>query len=170
MNNRPTPAAPRTTARFSIWPGAIFVLLGVNVCVVGTTIFMAVSDRTFGVEPGYYEKAVDWDKAVAQRDRNAALGWSIDVTDDAPLTVALTDRDGSPISGAHIDGLVFHHARSAQRLDLTLHEREPVTQPGVYSMDESIMAMPGLWQVRLSITHASAQFTADFVHTVRGNP
>ncbi len=170
MNHRSTPEAPRPTSRFSIWPGAIFVLLGVNVCVVGVTIYAAVSDRAFGVEPGYYEKAVEWDEAMAQQSRNAALGWSIAVLRDAPLTVVLTERDGSPIPSARIEGIAFHHARSAQRFALTLHERDHDAHPGVYTSDDAALSTHGLWQLRLTATHANHRFTADFVHTVRDNP
>jgi nitrogen fixation protein FixH len=154
--------------RWSIWPGAIFALLGMNVAVVAVTTFLALGDSSVGVEPNYYEKAVDWDRIAAQRDRSAALGWTVEVVERDGVSIVLRTRDGTPISGARMIATVFHHARSAERAEITLTERDPAASPGEYTPVERVFATAGLWELRLIVDHAGERFTADVSAMLEG--
>lgn len=54
-------------SRFRLWPGMIFALLGLNACVVGVTLYLAHSDRSFAVEPEYDRKALAWQETAEQQ-------------------------------------------------------------------------------------------------------
>ena len=103
------------------WPGGVFLLLGMNVVIVGITVYAALSDRSVGIEQRYYEKALAWDETAKQRTLNAALGWRMDLTAGASrqLEITLRDSSGQPIRAAQVTAEVFHEARSGDRSALT---------------------------------------------------
>ena len=74
------------------WPVAIVgLLVGGAAANIGFMI-VANRDATFAVEPDYYRKAVDWDRAMAQEARNVELGWRADgavVTEPTDLRIAI---------------------------------------------------------------------------------
>ena len=147
---------------FRLFPGIVFVLLGTNVCIVGATVYLANSDRSFAVVPDYYQKALAWNQTLAQQQRNAALGWSATVSVGAESTlgrtvsVRLLDRAGMPVERANVELIAFHDARAADQYGATLSE----AAPGVYET-----AMPieraGSWEFRIRVQHGTDVFTAE---------
>lgn len=103
------------------WPGGVFLLLGMNMVIVGITVYAALSDRSVSIEKKYYEKALAWDETAKQRDLNAALGWKVEITAAATRQIEITLRDSSsqPIRAAKVNAEVFHDARSSERSLLT---------------------------------------------------
>ena len=59
--------------RRSLFPGIVFGLLTTNMIVVGITLYLAHSDRSFAVEPAYDQRALSWDEQAAGQ-RRAARG------------------------------------------------------------------------------------------------
>lgn len=103
------------------WPGGVFLLLGMNMVIVGITVYAALADKSVSIEKKYYEKALAWDETAKQRDLNAALGWKIGLTAGATRQFELTLRDSSdqPIRAAKVNAEVFHDARSSERVMVT---------------------------------------------------
>ena len=65
--------APSRAARGHwFWPGGVFLLLAMNMVIVGITVYAALSDKSVSIEKRYYEKALAWDETAKQRDLNAA--------------------------------------------------------------------------------------------------
>ena len=147
--------------RFRMWPGMVFVLLGMNACIVGVTLFLAHSDPSFAAEPDYYQKALTWDETARQVQTNTALGWRVETrwkaSANARQTVEFIVRDtaGTPIAGASLGVEAFASLRPRERFQLTPVEIEP----GVYQS-----ALPtgprGLWEFRIRAQHATDIFTA----------
>lgn len=151
----------RTFRQKLVWPGMVFGLLGISVTLMSITLFLAVSDRSFGVEEDYYAKAVSWDQDVAALAASASLGWNADVT-IAPevdlsgkrsVMVVLTDSLGAPVDAVASPVFAFHHARRNEAATFAL----ALIAPGRYAAGAS-MARDGLWQLRLRFTRGSDVF------------
>ena len=104
-----------------LWPALIVALIGLNVSIVAATVYFAVTDRSVGVEPDYYGKALRYGQALEQKRMNEDLGWVTTAefrpsqgTSSVELTVALSDRTGAPIDGASVSAEAFANARSAR--------------------------------------------------------
>lgn len=159
--------------RLRAWPGMIFVLLGVNAGVVGVTIYAAVTDRSFAVEPEYYRRALEWNQTARQRERNAALGWAVEVASLTPRGAALhvgvrvKDRGGAPVSGAQVAVLAFAETRAGCRYEATLAEGEA----GAYTGDlPATEPAGGLWQVRVAVSRGGDLYTAAVARPLDGRP
>jgi hypothetical protein len=148
-------------ARGWYWPVGIVALL---VGSAGTNIgFMVVANRdaSFAVEPDYYRKAVEWDRAMAQEARNAELGWTVSAQLEpagpgrARLVAAARDRAGAPLTGAVVTVEAFPSARAREIASLAL---EPTGTAGVYA---TVLpsGRPGLWELRLRVSRGPEVFT-----------
>lgn len=144
------------------WPLIIVSLILANAATVGLTVYFAASDKTFGVEPDYYNKAVQWDRQAREQDRAAQLGWHVDLELNAPQIVG-----GQPVLTVHLYGScptanipmeindavirveAFAQARSSQRVHADLLG----TGNGTYQAPLAV-GRTGLWELRLRIQHA----------------
>lgn len=148
-------------ARGWAWPVAIVALL---VGSAGANIgFMIVASRdaSFAVEPDYYRKAVEWDRAMAQEARNAELGWMVSVRLEpadagrARLVALVRDRTGAELTDADVRVEAFPSARGREIASVAL---EPARGAGVYT-GLLPSARPGLWEVRVRVTRGAEVFT-----------
>ncbi len=131
------------------WPLGVIGILLVSFIVCGITIYYAVTDSSYAVEPEYYEQAVRWDESVKEREASAALGWdaavSITLEDgEADLRVELLDAQGQPVEGATVVCSAFQYARRGEAFDGSLNELDS----GAYRVS-FLGAAPGQWQVRV---------------------
>jgi len=149
------------SARGWYWPVVIVVLL---VGSAGANIgFMIVANRdaSFAVEPDYYRKAVEWDRAMAQEARNTELGWTVSArleptaADRARLVAAVRDRAGAALTGADVRVEAFPSARAREIASVAL---EPGGGAGVYT-GLLPSARPGLWELRVQVTRGAEVFT-----------
>lgn len=139
--------------KFRVFPGIIFVLLGMNVLIVGYTVYAAGSDGGAVIEPDYYQKALAYDRIREQERADAALGWRYEVgvdgdpaAGDCVLRFALSEADAQPIRGATIRAVAFPSMRAGQRSQLLLHEGKP----GDYAAPIRI-THPGEWRIEFTI-------------------
>ncbi len=143
-----------TKERVGLWPGMIFALLGMNVVIVGITMYAATSDRSFAIEPGYYDKAMRWDERAAAQQASDRLGWKARLrvrgADDAvagsmpKLSIVLCDGESAPIENAALSGEMFHHARSSERFGIEFHAIGGGEYVALAPIERT-----GVWQVRL---------------------
>lgn len=145
-----------------LWPGMIFVFLGLNVAVVGVTIFLAQRYKAAVVDRSFDVTAQHWDEVKAQRDRQAALGWTCEVGaaesgGARSLQLHLRDAAGRPIAGANVQVVCFHNAHAADTTTLIMSE-----SAGAYTAPMSRMPS-GLWTFRVRATTATeeASFTLE---------
>jgi len=145
-----------------VWPGIVIGLLLMSAGFMGATIYFAVSDPQFSVEPDYYEKALAWDDTAAQAGRNARLGWklAIDASGGADprghrtVRFELTDASGVSLEGAAIALEFFHNAASSERL-----KAEVAGAEGGY-VASLPLRKPGLWEFRVTVTRGPDTFTS----------
>jgi nitrogen fixation protein FixH len=150
----------------SIWPAAIFGLIGLNVVIVGVTVYYATHDPSAAVEPQYYQKALAWDQTARLRDASDRLQWKAGATVDREgrLNLAITDASGAPVADAQVTATVFAVARASDRQDLTLTQ----TSPGVYSAAVRLNR-GGLWQIRVDAKRGSDVFTCTIEQELTAN-
>lgn len=147
--------------RFNVFPGIIFVLLGLNFVIVGITVVAAHSDGGAVIEPDYYQKALHWDEHRAQQEHSRTLGWSagIDLTSRQGawvLGATVKDRAGEAIVGAKVRAVAFRSADAGRRQTLDLRE----TSPGRY--EAAVQAgIAGGWHVELNIEARGEVFTLE---------
>jgi hypothetical protein len=141
------------------WVLLVFALILLNIGVCAVTVMAAVmSSRTATTEADYYQKALDWDRVQAVRRASDALGWLLHVEAVAPnsgagrwLIAEATDREGRPLSGARMNGEVFHRADPGSRALVEFDE----VSAGLYRTFVPI-ERHGIWEVRLRTTRAQA--------------
>src|SRR5688572_20826521 len=113
--------------RGTSWPVAVAVILCLTIAGNIWLVRLANSDPSFAVEENYYERGVQWDAELAQRARNAELGWRLLATlstvergRGADLRVALSDSAIAPIAGATVVVRAVHVARANDPVEVTL--------------------------------------------------
>jgi len=144
------------------WPLLIVGLLGLQVALGAFFVWKATSDPSFAVEEDYYNKAVNWEAAQAQKQTNQALGWVIEESFSPPkvlgadptIEVNLSGPDGMPLTGARVQVEAFHNVRAGTILRAALEE----SAPGVYTTHLP-MFRPGLWELRYTVDHGENRFT-----------
>lgn len=153
------------------WISLIVGLILMNMAIVASTIYFAASDRSGGVEPNYYAKALNYDAVIAQRAANGRLGWNAIATlvakgdgSGALLNITIRDRDGSEVRGALVRVEAFSSLRNSERSTLVL----PETETG-YSATVPLSA-GGIWRVRIRATCGTDTFTSERDVTLAAAP
>lgn len=145
----------------ALWPVAIVGVLAITVGANAYLVFQARDPSVYVVEPDYYRKAVQWDSTLAQRDRDAALGWRLDAA-LAPyarglsVVVTLADSAGAPLTGARVQLEAISNVDAARRVEVALVE----SRPGTYRLDGAL-PHDGLWELRFDVGRGGQRFTAD---------
>lgn len=136
-----------------IFPGIVFVLLGMNVLIVGVTVYAANMNGGAAIEPDYYRKALAHDEIRKQEREAAALGWTYLMTFERDaesqatmLRAAIRESSGAPIVGASIRAEAFPSRRATARVRLLCRE----TEPGIYTSPIDLN-YSGQWNIELTI-------------------
>lgn len=119
------------------------------------TVFMVLAYRTFSgqVASNPYEAGLAFNKTLAQREREAALGWSAAVQSEGAgaVVVRVRDRAGRPLD----------------RLSLTGSLERPATEVGKQSLDfkplgdgryRATARLDGAWDLRATARDAQNAF------------
>ena len=103
-----------TTRRIEPWALVPVGLLAAMLVGLVSMAAIATNDPGFAIETNYYDKAVHWDQARAQAERDERLGFHLALASFASDTLELTlvDAAGKPISGARLSAEAFPLARS----------------------------------------------------------
>lgn len=125
---------------------AFFVFLA---AVNAVMVTLAVSTHTGLVTKNPYEKGLNYNRVVAARERQAALGWQGELTyADGVLRFALRDRRGQPITPEKATARFFRPTQEG--MDFTVDLQGP----------ETLVTLPakGLWEVRVEATARGETF------------
>lgn len=146
----PLPGSPsRSSWRWFPW--AVVAAMSVVVAVNAGMVYAALhsfpgkaGDDDFGLSNRY-------DQVLDRVRREAALGWTVHARPDVTgrPVVILTDRNGSPLSGASVGGTAERPLGATERRRLVFHE----IAAGRYVADIAL-PLAGQWDLLLS---ASAQ-------------
>ncbi|MBI1190514.1 MAG: hypothetical protein GC200_07540 [Tepidisphaera sp.] len=145
------------------WPLAIVGLLGMNMAIVGVTVYFATTSKTSAVVPDYYTKAVHWEDTQRQQATNRALGWKAawraragEKGAPGDLEMTLVDGAGKAIRAAKVEFEVFHESDDTARVNGVMPEREAGVYGAVVPLHRS-----GRWRVHAVVDSLGTRFTCE---------
>ena len=149
--------------RHLFWPILIASLIGVHIISVVTMVVVATHDRSFAVEPDWYQKGLHYEQTIQQRGENARLGWSVKLDVGPPVSGSnersvrcrLADRAGQPLDSAKIDLVAFAHLRASKVQSCVLLPQSAGEYAGELDFED-----PGIWEFRLAVTRGADTFTS----------
>lgn len=136
-NEEKTPKTEKQWTGKTIW-FAIIMFFGV--------IFAAnIAMVTLGVRsfPGEdtkqsYRQGLEFNKTIAARNTQTALGWSADITvQDLTIALHLTDRSNQTIRGLRVTGVLKHPAETDK--DVTLKFAQSANGSYIASIDKALL-------------------------------
>ena len=101
----------------------IFVCVGLLLGNVGVMAILVTASSWSAptVVPHYYERAVDWDRTMAEARAVQQLGWRLELTLTAEgAALAVHDAEGAPVTGVHVRARGFHRSEPARAIELEL--------------------------------------------------
>ncbi len=139
MSAEPKPLTGRKVLLIAV--AAFGVILAANLAM----LFAAISTFPGLVVKNSYVASQGWDrKTEAQR----ALGWKAAASyADGTLRVAMTGRDGAPVTGLNVVAVVGRPASTREDVRLELAE-------GAEGYAAPLVLAPGMWRVAIAGTNA----------------
>lgn len=142
--------------RLSGWH-VLAILLGMFGTVIAVNVVFAwLALKTFSGEQDHaYVEGLRFNERLAAEHRQAEAGWQMALSlqrgagGDAQLLAAMTQRDGTPLTGATMTGTLGRPATDGQDRALTFREVEP----GLYAADLGDFG-PGRWVFRAEARRA----------------
>lgn len=142
-----TTAPERRSFRLTGWHvlAGFVAFFGVTIAVDTVMIVDAYRSYPGEATASPYEEGLAFDSEIAQQARQQALGWRMTAgfTPAGALAVAVTDRDGRPVSGLNVNGSLERPATVEGRRKLAFRE----TAPGAYQAPAS--GLSGAWDLSL---------------------
>lgn len=148
--------SPRGRAEFRLTGWHVLAILGglFGVMLAVNTVFVVAALSTHSGETRYaYMKGLNFNEVLAEERAQSALGWSMRIelvrpaNAPARLVATLSERDGSPLTGAGITALVGRPATQAEDATLSFTE----TSPGHYEASAPMLG-PGAWRFEATAT------------------
>lgn len=149
-------AAAQKPFRLTGWHVLICICAFFGVIIAFDSWFATLAVRTFSgeVASNPYEAGIAFNKTLAARQAERALGWSVeaDSSDPARLVLVWTDRDGAPLDGLTITGQLTRPATETGAQSVTF---TPVGE-GRYAVDLTSLAAGG-WDLAASAVNARGE-------------
>ncbi len=154
----PSIKTPSEKGRITGWHVLIGVVLFFGIVIGVDTIFMVQAYRTFSgeVASNPYEAGLAFNRTLAQRQREAALGWSASVAtpDGKSVVVKVADREGKPLDGLSLTGVLERPATETGRQTLNFRS----LGEGRYAASARL---DGAWDLRAVARNASDMFEVE---------
>lgn len=149
---------PSERGRITGWHVLIGMVLFFGIVIGVDTIFMVQAYRTFSgeVASNPYEAGLAFNRTLAQRQREAAMGWSASVAtpDGKSVVVKVADRDGKPLDGLSLTGVLERPATETGRQTLNFRS----LGEGRYAASARL---DGAWDLRAVARNASDMFEVE---------
>lgn len=150
-----------------VWPGLIFIFLGINVTICAITAYLATSDHSFRVVTDYDTKASQWDKEQARIRAGEALGWDVQLRANplpggsCELSASITDASKAPLANPNVSLEAFHDAFPNDIVRATFSSA---------TLGEYAASIPihheGRWTVRVTVQHAGNTYEKSFLKDI----
>src|SRR5208282_2725249 len=82
----PAPSSLPSGSRHLFWPIFLTSLISIHVVSVVVMVIVATHDRSFALEPDWYQKGLHYEQTIQQQRENSRLGWSVRLDVSQPLT------------------------------------------------------------------------------------
>jgi nitrogen fixation protein FixH len=158
--SNPTPGTK--ASRHLLWPILLTSLIGIHIISVVVMVIVATHDRSFAIEPDWYQKGLHYDDTAQQQRENSRLDWSVKLvvgpaqsgSNRRDVTCTVLDHAGKPVEKATIDLMAFAHLRASNRVPGLLLPHDGGRYEGSLGFDD-----PGMWEFRLVIKRGAETFT-----------
>jgi nitrogen fixation protein FixH len=162
MSDPTSPATAEEPSRHLFWPIFLSSLIGIHIVSVVVMVIVATRDRSFAIEPDWYQKGLHYDQTAQQQRENRRLGWSVKLdvgqaltgTNQRSVSCTVFDRAGKPVQNAAVDLVAFAHLRGSNRTSSILLPQGGGAYAASLAFDD-----PGVWEFRLVITRGAETFT-----------
>jgi nitrogen fixation protein FixH len=124
----------------------LVTFFGLIFLVNGVFVYYALTSFGGGDTSDPYRKGLHYNDTLAEAAREAELGWLTQLSYGAKsgrLALSLTDKDGHPLSGLHLNGTVSRPATDREDLSARFKEAEGDTYTAM------VRLAPGQWIVQL---------------------
>lgn len=135
--------------------GAFFaVVFAVN----GVLIYQASTTWNGMATRDHYQKGLVYNNVLAAQSAQDALGWQARLATTADhgtvqLTLSLQDREGRPVTGAKVSGLLYRPVQEGMDQGFAMAE----STTGGYQARLTV-PLPGWWEARLLVTTPTGEF------------
>jgi nitrogen fixation protein FixH len=131
--------------------------LGAVILVNAGMVFAALKSFPGKAGSQDFELSNRYDAVLQRSEHDTALGWTVQASTDAARApvVVLTQRDGTPLQGASLDGLAGRPLGPAETRHLAFHE----FAAGRYVAD-TVLPEQGQWELTLSASAGGSQIAA----------
>jgi nitrogen fixation protein FixH len=154
-----------------VWPTIIVSALALHAAALLVVVFIATRDPSFAVEPNHYQKSLGWDGSAARLRASRQLGWTVSLQTDPHadelgrrrLSCRIVDKNGVAVVGADVQLLFFHHARAADRVQVSMNPEPDGTYAALVPMKRA-----GLWECRIAVRRGATLFNTTVMHEVGG--
>ncbi|PHY20157.1 FixH family protein [Caulobacter sp. BP25] len=147
--------APSEKGRITGWHVLIGVVLFFATVIAVDIIFMVQAYRTFSgeVASNPYEAGLTFNRTLAQRQKEAALGWSasVETPEGKAVSVKVVDRSGKPMDGLSLTGVLERPATDNGRQTLNFRS----LGGGRY---QAAAYLEGAWDLRATARNAKDMF------------
>lgn len=147
----PNPAKGQITGRHVL----VGMVLFFGFIIAVDTLFIVKAYRSFSgeVASNPYEAGLNFNRTLAQREREAALGWSAEIARPEPGVVALrlTDKTGAPLSALSLIGTLDRPATEVGRQTLNF-------KPAGDGWYRATARLDGAWDLRATARDARDKF------------
>ena len=139
------------------FPLALMAGLGAVVLINAGMVFAALKSFPGKAGSQDFELSNRYDSVLQRSERDAALGWTVKASTDKARVpvVVLTQRDGTPLHGAWLEGDVGRPLGPTETRHLTFHE----LAAGRYIAD-AVLPEQGQWELTLSASAGGSQIAA----------
>ncbi|WP_184719791.1 FixH family protein [Caulobacter sp.] len=153
--SKPPPKTPGEKGRITGWHVLIGMVLFFGLIIAVDTLFIMKAYKTFSgqVASNPYETGLTFNRTLAQRQKEAALGWSagVETPGGTSVIVRLEDRDGQPLTRLSLTGTLERPATEVGRQTLNF---KPLGD-GRY---QASARLDGAWDLRASARDGSNLF------------
>jgi nitrogen fixation protein FixH len=161
-NDSPPQAAAMKPARHLFWPIFLVSLISIHILSVVVMVIIATHDKSFAIEPDWYQKGLHYEQTAQQQEANRQLAWSVRLavgkslagSNQRSVTCKVLDRAGKPVENATVDLVAFAHLRASKPASTVLLPRAAGEYIATMSFDD-----PGMWEFRLVVQRGKETFT-----------
>jgi nitrogen fixation protein FixH len=152
----------------------IFLCVGLLVGNVGVMAILVTASSWSAptVVPHYYERAVDWDRTMAEERAVQQLGWRLELTlTTEGAALAVHDATGAPVAGATVRARGFHRSEPTRAIELELTSGADGTAHAVpRTGGASWRATPGWYELDLEVKRGDVQYGQHRTALLRAAP
>ncbi|MBF0455580.1 MAG: FixH family protein [Magnetococcales bacterium] len=152
--------------RFEPWPTAIVLFFLVVFAANAVMVILGIDSWPGLVSNNHYEQGLAYNQVINAQKAQDKMGWQVQLhannlqaNQTGLLSLLLLDREGEPVKGAQVEGVLFRPLGEGSDITFLLLE----TEPGHYATTIT-PSKPGAWDVKIS---AKKTAKADFRYVER---